>query len=75
MKTLRQARNEDRGMELQKVENMPSSAGNFRVWFNGVVLHSSKTLKSSDNKFNKLMKKWDMREFNVKLDMWECELN
>ena len=75
MNTLRQARNEDRGMELQKVENMPSWAGNFQVWFNGVVLHSSKTLKSANNKFNKLMDKWDMQEFTVGLDMWDCVLD
>lgn len=35
----------------------------FVIWFNGKLIHTSKTFKSLENRFNKLKSKWDL-EFN-----------
>jgi len=74
MNTLRQARNEDRGMELFKEEAMVSWANGFKILFNGMIPHTSKTLKSANRKFDALLEKWDMKEFGVDVDMWEEQI-
>lgn len=41
---------------FHKPWNIPS----FTIWFNGAIIHSSKTFKSCENRLNKLIEKWHL---------------
>ncbi len=40
----------------------PSWSRGFRLWFNGKLLHTSKTFKSLETRLNKLRFKWNLEE-------------
>jgi len=49
-------------MSVDGVEHKICDFGeNFKIWFNGELLHSSKTLKSFEKRLNILIEKWNLK--------------
>lgn len=37
----------------------------FKIWFNGEIIHSSKTFPSFEKRLNQLIEKWGLKEVNI----------
>jgi hypothetical protein len=43
-------------------EHSPSWANGWHIWFNGELIHNSKTFKSFEKRLTKLIEKWSLLE-------------
>ena len=49
--------------------NMPDWAQGFKIFFNGKLIHSSKTFKSLQRRFDRLVLKWNLTEPNPRINV------
>lgn len=50
-----------RAAELSFEESKHTWATGFKIWFNGALIHSSKTFKPAENRLNRLIEKWNLK--------------
>jgi len=53
-------------LELEQ-DNTHTWVNGFKIWFNGELLHSSKTFKSFEKRLNILIEKWDLKQTEIEL--------
>jgi len=46
-------------------DNSNDWANGFKIWFNGKLIHSSKTFKSLQNRLDKLIDKWNLKQTEI----------
>ena len=60
-------KNEGESLEAECFfDNSNNWTRGFKIWFNGKLIHSTKTFKPLEKRLNKLIEKWDLKEVNNK---------
>lgn len=54
-----------RGAEIWHDSQLPGWANGYKIYFNGGLIHSSKTFKSMINRLNKLIERWNLEHVST----------